>query len=176
MESTMENLPTPSPENGGWYIAAALAVAGVFKAVVQRIQRRDALDAKRVQDGQEHTQGLQLKALAAEESATARLVTMLEGRVAALERRVDEQDQALTLALKREGEDAKRIALLEASEARLRGQRDRAIGVAQRAAEIAQRAPKASALEASRLAAEAAALADEVSAADEAPSLPSARR
>lgn len=172
----MDNLPTPNPENGGWYLAAALAVAGVFKAAVQRIQRRDALDAKRAADGQEHAQGLQLKALAAEESATARLVTMLEGRVAALERRVDEQDEALKLAVKREGEDAKRIALLESDVARLRGQRDRAINAAQRAAEIAQRAPRASALEASRLAAEAAALADEVSAADDAPSLPGAGR
>lgn len=172
----MDNLPTPSPENGGWYIAAALAVAGVFKAMVQRIQRRDALEARRASDGQEHTQGLQIKALAAEETATARLVTTLETRVATLEKRADDQQAQIVAALKREGEDAKRIALLEADVIRLRGQRDRANAIAQRAAEIAQRAPKASALEASRLAAEAAALADEVSHADEAPSLPGAGR
>ena len=166
----MDQLPTPSPDNGGWYLAAALAVAGVLKAIVERFQKRDLLDSRRGADAQEHRQGLELKALAAEESATAQLVTDLRGRVDTLERLVNDLQSWKIGRLESEAARERQIARLEADLDRIRKQRDRAIRTSARAVELAQRAPKAAAVEAGRLAAEMAELAAEVSAADEASS------
>lgn len=173
MEVSMNELGAPTPEQGGWYLAAALAIAGIFKAVIERIQRRDRLLARGAGDAQEHKQGLEIKALAAEESATAQLVKILQGRVDKLEIQVIDQGAAILAGMRREAENARdlalkdaRIAVLEIELARVRRQREKALELAARGVKLA--ALGASKAEAGELEAAALGLENELSEADEA--------
>lgn len=172
MDATMDNLPTPTPDNGGWYLAAALAIAGIFKAIVQRVQRRDVLQSKMGSDAQEHTQRIELKALAAEETATSRLVKTLQDRVGTLEKIVEDLSKWKFDTLQARALDLQENTLLKADLSRVRRQRDRATRISKRAVDLARRAEGSSAAEAGRLHEEIEELGAEMSEADDARSLP----